>query len=178
MEGKVIKLNKPNIDNAFMQACQNRVSCREYDPNKELSLQQLSELLWCAYGNNRQNKVRKKHHFLAYKTVPSGSAVYPLEIYAVTNKGIYLYDPDNEELHLIKEGNYMKYTGNQAFVPDCTLNIYIIFNYRKRKEFPNERIAGIPKEIATRSALVEAGCVSQNISLYCTLNGLSTVVIR
>ena len=27
-----------NLDNVFMQACQNRVSCREYDPNKELSL--------------------------------------------------------------------------------------------------------------------------------------------
>ena len=176
MAEKVIKLNKPKIEDAFMKGVQERKSCREYDPNKELTIQQISEILWCTYGNNRQNKIRQKHHFLAYKTVPSACGTYPLKIYAVTKKGIYFYDPDNEELRLVKEGNFMKYTGSQAFVPDCSLNIYIIFNYRKRKEFPNERIAGIPKEIATRSALVEAGCVSQNISLYCTLNGLSTVV--
>ena len=67
MAESVIKLNKPELNSDFMKALQTRKSCREYDPNKELTLQELSNLLWCAYGNNRQNKVRKKHHFLAYK---------------------------------------------------------------------------------------------------------------
>ena len=95
-----IKLNKPKLDTDFMKALQTRASCREYDPDKELSLQELSNLLWAAYGNNRQNKVREKHHFLAYKTVPSSCAAYPLELYVVTKKGIYLYIPDNEELKI------------------------------------------------------------------------------
>jgi SagB-type dehydrogenase family enzyme len=178
MAEKIIKLNKPQINNEFMKACQNRVSCRDYDPTKELSLQQLSDLLWCAYGNNRQNKVRQKHHFLAYKTVPSACAAYPLELYAVTRKGIYLYDPDNEELKLIKEGNFMNVTGSQAFVPDSSLNIYIVTNYKKQKEFPNERIANAFKagNTAKHCSLLDAGIVSQNISIYCEINGLKSVV--
>ena len=53
MTEKVIKLNKPQLDTDFMKALQTRCSCREYDPEKELSLQELSNLLWAAYGNNR-----------------------------------------------------------------------------------------------------------------------------
>ena len=47
MTEKVIKLNKPQLDTDFMKALQTRCSCREYDPEKELSLQELSNfLLW------------------------------------------------------------------------------------------------------------------------------------
>ena len=171
MSEQIIKLNKPKLDTDFMKALQTRASCREYDPNKELSLQELSDLLWAAYGNNRQNKVRQKHHFLAYKTVPSSCAAYPLELYVVTKKGIYLYNPDNEELKLIKEGNFMNLTGTQAFVPDCSLNIYIVTNYKKQKEFPNERLSNMFKSNnnAMKHSLIDAGIVSQNISVFCEI---------
>ena len=178
MSEQIIKLNKPKLDTDFMKALQTRASCREYDPNKELSLQELSDLLWAAYGNNRQNKVRQKHHFLAYKTVPSSCAAYPLELYVVTKKGIYLYNPDNEELKLIKEGNFMNLTGTQAFVPDWSLNIYIVTNYKKQKEFPNERLSNMFKSNnnAMKHSLIDAGIVSQNISVFCEIYGLKSIV--
>ena len=178
MAEQVIKLEKPTLDTDFMKALQTRCSCREYDPDKELSLHQLSNLLWAAYGNNRQNKVREKHHFLAYKTVPSSCAAYPLELYVVTKKGIYLYIPDNEELKLIKEGNYMNLSGNQAFVHDCSLNIYFVTNYKKQKEFPNERLSNMFKSNnnAMKHSLIDAGIVSQNISVFCEVYGLKSIV--
>ena len=178
MAEQVIKLNKPQLDTDFMKALQTRSSCREYDPNKELSLQQLSNLLWAAYGNNRQNKVRQKHHFLAYKTVPSSCAAYPLELYVINKKGIYLYIPDNDELKLIKEGNFMSLTGTQSFVPDCSLNIYFVTNYKKQKEFPNERLANMYKtnNNAMKHSLIDAGIVSQNISVFCEIYGLKSIV--
>jgi SagB-type dehydrogenase family enzyme len=130
------------------------------------------------YGNNRQNKVRQKHHFLAYKTVPSSCAAYPLELYVVTKKGIYLYIPDDDELKLIKEGNFMSLTGTQAFVPDCSLNIYFVTNYKKQKEFPNERLANMYKtnNNAMKHSLIDAGIVSQNISVFCEIYGLKSIV--
>lgn len=178
MTEKVIKLNKPQLDTDFMKALQTRCSCREYDPEKELSLQELSNLLWAAYGNNHQNKVRQKHHFLAYKTVPSSCAAYPLELYVVTKKGIYLYLPDDDELKLIKEGNFMNLTGTQAFVPDCSLNIYFVTNYKKQKEFPNERLANMYKtnNNAMKHSLIDAGIVSQNISVFCEVYGMKSIV--
>ena len=46
-------------------------------------------------------KFDKNIIFLAYKTVPSSCAAYPLELYVVIKKAIYLYEPDNEQLKLI-----------------------------------------------------------------------------
>ena len=46
MTEQSIKLNKPKLDTDFMKALQTRASCREYDPEKELSKEQLSNLLW------------------------------------------------------------------------------------------------------------------------------------
>jgi len=52
-----IKLPEPekNIGKPLMQALNERKSSREFS-NKELSLQQLSNLLWAANGFNREDK--------------------------------------------------------------------------------------------------------------------------
>ena len=115
---------------------------------------------------------------MAYKTVPSSCAAYPLELYVVTKKGIYLYLPDDDELKLIKEGNFMNLTGTQAFVPDCSLNIYFVTNYKKQKEFPNERLANMYKtnNNAMKHSLIDAGIVSQNISVFCEVYGMNSIV--
>ena len=72
----------------------------------------------------------------------------------------------------------MNITGGQVFVPDCSLNIYIVANYKKQKEFPNERIANLFKvgNEAFKFALLDAGIVSQNISIFCEVNGLKSLV--
>ena len=96
----------------------------------------------------------------------------------MTKKGIYLYLPDNEELKLIKEGNFMSLTGTQNFVPDCSLNIYFVTNYKKQKEFPNERLANMFKSNnnAMKHSLIDAEIVSQNISVFCEVYGLNSIV--
>ena len=48
-----ITLNPPEIKGELMESIKNRHTSREYNKDKELSLQQLSDLLWVAYGNNR-----------------------------------------------------------------------------------------------------------------------------
>ena len=54
-----------------MESIKNRHTSREYNKNKELSIQQLSDLLWVAYGNNRPKQNIPGHHHGTYKTVAS-----------------------------------------------------------------------------------------------------------
>ena len=96
-EFKDIKLLEPRIEGGmpFLQALHNRKSSRDYTPNKELSLQQISEILYCAYGFNDP----KQEH----RTVASGMTIFPLEVYAVLPNGIYHYEPKEHLLKALKQ---------------------------------------------------------------------------
>lgn len=56
----------------------------------------MSQFLWCTYGfspfidrSGQQNNAVKRH-----RTVPSAHGYYPLQMYAVTEKGIFYYQPN------------------------------------------------------------------------------------
>ena len=63
-----IQLLKPNINKevSLMDAMKNRKTQRDFIPNKPLNLQQISNILWSAYGVNRPD-LPKNHN----RTVPS-----------------------------------------------------------------------------------------------------------
>ena len=62
-------------------------------------------------------------------------------------------------------------TGNQPFVKDAFLNLIYVADYSK-VEKPG------PKPEVTLDAAVSAGCITQNVYLYCATQGLATVVRR
>ena len=159
-----------------MDSIKNRHTSREYNKNKELSLQQLSDLLWVAYGNNRPKQNIPGHHHGTYKTVASACAAYPLVIYVFIKSGIYKYDPDNNKLILIKKGDFREKSGQQGFVKDAALNINIFFNHKAHSEFPNEGTRNwLMSGNSMKMACMDCGYISQNIYLYCSLHGLNTV---
>ena len=175
---KTIKLLKPRIEGELMKTLQNRKSYREFN-DKDIPLQELSELLWAAYGNNRQNKERKPHTFLAYKTVPSFCAAYMfLEgFFIFTKKAIYKYDTDKNELHLIKEGDYREKAGAQDFVKTASMNIVLFadFNLMKNHPAPHPRELFKDDLVCMKAACYDAGYISQNVYLYCTLHGMKSI---
>ena len=87
-----IQLNNPEIKGELMESIKNRHSSRNYSTSKDLTLQQISDLLWVSYGNNRKKENLEGHHHGTYKTVPSACAAYPLEIFAFMKTGVYKYD--------------------------------------------------------------------------------------
>jgi len=172
-----ITLNNPEIKGELMESIKNRHTSRVYDKNKDLSLQQLSDLLWVAYGNNRKKDNIEGHHHGTYKSVPSACAAYPLEIFAFMKNGAYKYDPDNNKLILIKEGDFREKTGAQSFVKDACLNICMFFNAKKHKEFPNEGTKNwlMSNQNSLKMACMDCAYVSENIYLYCSLHKINTV---
>ena len=167
-----IKLLEPRIEGGMplFQALHSRKSYKNYTPSKELSLQQISEILYCAYGFNDPKS--------GHRTVSSGMSVFPLDIYVVLPKGIYHYEPKENILKALKKGDYMEKTGRQDFVKDGSMTL--IFYSNTDKKLDNEKIMkfyeGTPKETRNQWADIEVGFACQNIYLYCTSENLKSCV--
>lgn len=85
---KEIRLNSPTAKrgSSVMEALKNRHSTREFAA-RELSLQDLSDILWAANGINRPDGKR---------TAPSAMNSQDVRIYICLPQGCYVYDPQNQ----------------------------------------------------------------------------------
>ncbi|MBO7299031.1 MAG: SagB/ThcOx family dehydrogenase [Kiritimatiellae bacterium] len=143
----------------LMEALSKRQSIREYDYSKEISEQILAELLWATCGENRADGKRTAGSTLNKQSV---------SVYAVLEKGIYLYIPEENALKLVLEGDYREKTGMQPFVKDAAVNIVFVGDEKK---------LGVSNPTDSMLMLgVDAGLMSQNLYLYCASKGLGTVV--
>ncbi len=85
-----IKLPKPKPGGgaSVSTALQRRKTTREIS-DKKLPLQVLSNLLWAAYGVNRE----KGPFEIPGRTAASASNSQEIDLYVLTEKGVYIYDP-------------------------------------------------------------------------------------
>ena len=158
---KVIKLFKPNLQRqgTVMKALSDRCSTREFS-TKTLSVQDLSDLLWAANGINRPESEKR--------TAPSAMNKQDIDIYVVLPQGVYLYNPQAHELALINEGDYRAAVGGrQTWVLDAPLSIVLVSDL--------SRFGAEEKKHFRTMAAMDAGIVSQNISLFCASANLATV---
>ncbi len=144
---------------SLMQSLQARQSIRNY-ADRALSNQDLSNLLWAAWGINRpQNDGR---------TVPRWRDAYLLNIYLIRADGAWLYEPKSHQLLFHMEGDLREQTTTgQPFVATAPLNLVYAFDTAKMGN------ATDAEKNATSGAT--AGVTGQNVYLYCASAGLATV---
>ncbi len=158
-----IALDKPQLDKGMplMQALKNRKSSRQFSDQK-LSKTHLSEILWAADGVNRDDGKR---------TAPSAMNKRLVDVYAVIEEGIYLYDPGKHQLMPVAQGDFRKTAGTQPFVHSAPLNLIYVADY--------DRLTGMPRQPEESDkaawACLEAGHKAQNVYLYCASEGLAAV---
>ncbi len=143
----------------LMQVLAERHSSREYT-DKALSEQQLSNMLWAAWGINRENG---KH------TAPSSRNKQEMEVYMSTDDGLFLYLPEKHALKKIHDKDIRAKTGGQAFVDDAPVNLIFVADYRKAGN-------NVTADDYRCTSGTNAGFMSQNVYLYCASEGLATVV--
>jgi nitroreductase len=132
----------------LMEALSKRSSSREFS-TADLDNQTLSNLLWAAWGFNRESK----------RTAPSASDKQELSLYVVLKSGAYLYDAKANKLVQKAKGDLRAKTGKQDFVATAPVNIVFVEDKGKQG-----------------MGAVDSGFISQNIYLYCASEGLATVV--
>jgi len=148
-----INLPAPNKTGGkpLMQALNERKSIRSYQ-DKELTSQQLSDLLWAANGFNRDDK----------RTAPTANNRQELELYVTTKNGVYFYDARNHLLKEVKKGDQRAQAGTQDFVARAALNLIFVSDMEKAS--------------SREYAYTNCGFVAQNVYLYCASEGLGSVV--
>lgn len=164
--GKMIDLPLPSYkgDISLEEAIVKRRSIRRFE-NKELTLVEISQLLWAAYGiTDKKNNLRSS---------PSAGAIYPMEIFLVKSDGVFKYLPDEHKLRLINNidirRDLAKASFNQGFILQAPISIVICAVYSKIKSRYGER--------GVRYAHLEAGHIAQNIQLQSVALGLGSVCV-
>lgn len=140
-----------------MQAFSKRKSVRNFS-NKELNEQELSNLLWAACGVNRED---------GRITAPSCLNYQEIRLFVFDKNGVSEYISANHTLEQIVKGDYRALVaGPQEFAKEAPISLVMIADMTK---------FGDMKERSHMMASVDAGIVSQNISIACAGLGLATV---
>ena len=158
-DAKTIKLPEPKMDGGkpLMEVLKERKTIRSFSTEK-LSDQVLSNLLWAAWGVNRPDGRR---------TSPSASNMQEIEIYVAKEDGLYLFDAKEHSLELVLEEDLREKTGTQKFVKEVPVNLVYVADFARMK------LTGQMKEFYSAA---DTGFISQNVYLFCTSEGLGTVV--
>ncbi len=154
-ELEAVKLKAPNKDRGLtvMQALAVRASVREWSDQK-LSLRDLSDLLWAADGVNRPDEGKR--------TASSAMNAQDIDIYVFMEEGVYLYDAFNQILNPVCPGDFRSLPGKTA----APVNLVLISDISRFR-------AGNDSLKLTWAAM-DAGIVSQNISVFCAATELVT----
>lgn len=169
-----IELQAPAESGAtLLQALRARSSVRSYTAD-ELTVEQLSGILWAAAGENRPGTGKL--------TAPSAMALYPIRTYAVLPGGIYLYDSATHSLARVAEGDHRQLAGLQDFVYTAPLNIMYVADmavfgdkWSSGAAKPEDSKGGMPESDILRVCALDAAGYCQNANLWAAGNGLGAV---
>ncbi|MDZ7634462.1 MAG: nitroreductase family protein [Bacteroidales bacterium] len=107
----------------LMDALNERQSARSF-ADTDLSLQQLSDLLWAAWGINRPADGKR--------TAPSSHNRQEMDVYVVLKTGLFLYDAGGNLLKQIHNRDIRALTGTQDFPATAPVNLVYVADLAKR----------------------------------------------
>jgi nitroreductase len=136
----------------LMEALANRTSARAYDA-RELSSQQLADLLWAGFGVNRPDGKR---------TAPSANNKQEIEIYVLLPQGAFVYDAPKNQLREILGADVRPSVGRV----DAPVILVYVADLAKRGDSGDGR---------RNVAATDSGFIGQNVYLFCASEGLATV---
>ncbi len=187
-----LRLLLPAIRNASMtltEAVEQRREATSFSGS--LSRQELSQLLWSAYGfsYNIDEAQTERNNIVRHRTVPSAHGYYPLKIYVVTADGVYRYLPGLYRYYMwdlpvvhgliplrtgdfregVAEASSMEDIGSAPAILVSTLNIQM-----------TEGMIGLPDDLSDERFrwlwYYEAGAAAHNVLLEATAWGCTANV--
>jgi nitroreductase len=188
-ELQAIKLSEPNKTRGLpvMQALSLRASVREWS-DKDVTLQDLSDLLWAANGINRPDSKKR--------TAASAMNAQDIDIYVFRKDGAYLYDAANQTLNPVAAGDHREEIMTRAggpggprgqkpagapaskpgekpaakppMGPPSPAPVLLIL------VSDQSRFRGGSPEMKLEWGAIDTGIVSANISIFCAGTGMAT----
>ena len=131
----------------LMEAIAQRQSARDYDTTRAIDDQTLAEILWVAWGKNPHGK----------RTIPTSRNLQNMQLFVLTPTGTWEYDGMAHKLIKINDKNLIPLCERQDFVKNAPLHLLYTC-------------------LDDRGGENHVGSAYQNVYLYCTSRGLSTVI--
>ena len=148
---EIQKLPQPDLSQttpSLMELLNTRQSERIYDKDKKIDDQTLSEILWAAYGINKNEK----------RTIATARNEQNMKVFVLRQDGIWYYNGYENQLEKISDENAIPFTAEQqAFVNDAP--IHLVYT-SSDQHWGHDH----------------AGSAYQNVYLYATAKGLATVI--
>lgn len=153
-----------------------RTSARAF-AGEPIELAQLAKVLFMSYAVTRTNE--GTHFPRPFRIVPSGGALYPLELYvaavrvAELEAGLYHYDPEDHSLDVLRVGDEIDRVAGFFFQPELAAqaaSIVFVSAVFQRSDFKYG-------DRAYRFVLLEAGHLGQNAVLCAEGMGLAAATI-
>jgi SagB-type dehydrogenase family enzyme len=160
-EVEIVRLPPPEQTGGrpLMEVLRDRQSIREFGPGA-LSDQELSNLLWAAFGINRQAT--------AHRTAPSAMNSQEIDLYVGRADGWWRYQASSNVLEQIAAEDVRSRLRGQPYVTQAPLLLVFVADFaRMPKAQPADRLF---------YAAADTGFISQNVYLYCASRRLATVV--
>jgi SagB-type dehydrogenase family enzyme len=165
LSGQKVDLPKPNLDKGFSitksLSLRKSAAAQDFQKSKDMSLVEISELLWAANGINRPSEGKR--------TAPSAVNAQDVEVYVLAKTGAYLYDAKTHSLKLVSNTDLRTLgAGSQeafASAPIILLLVADVSKFSHGDDTSRQKLGAM-----------DAGIVSQNISLLCSGTGLITRV--
>ena len=151
-----IKLPEPDFKKPIIQALKNQRSIKSFD-DKDLSDQELSEVLWAAFGINRPET--------GGRTAPSGGNSQETDIYVILKKGTYLYNPQEHRLDLVTNENLQSILVTQVYAKSVPVHLAYVANLNK-----------FTQKLPIEYTMMHSGSIAQNVNIYCASVGLGSVM--
>ena len=164
-ELKTIKLLPPQKEGGMplMQALNERQTTRTFTEER-LTPQQLSDLLWAAWGINRADQKKR--------TAPSAMNYQEMDVYVALPGGLYLYVAETNTLKMINNKDLRKTTGTQSYVNNAALNLVYVADMGRAGKKEGVKI----DDSDLLMSYSDAAFMAQNVYLYCASANLGCVV--
>jgi nitroreductase len=165
----------------LMEALNERKSTRSFS-GKKLSQQMLSNLLWAAFGQNREMIISesKVSSGRPGRTAPSGMNLQKIDIYVALAEGVFVYESSTHRLLPVLAKDIRETVNRLPIAADAAVGLIYVEDSDKTVQRP----AGAPPSGAPSASAgtqprnstseVDAGFIGQNVYLFCVSEGLGT----
>ncbi len=160
-----MNLPNPNLDGSISlgKIVAARRSWRDFR-HRPLTLEQIGQLAWSAQGQDIKSK---------YRTTPSAGATYPLELFVVTEQGVFSYLPSKHALERLMNQDVRSALASAAwgqdFIEDAPLTLVFAAEFDRTTRRYGQR--------GVRYVYMEAGHAAQNVHLQAEAIGLGSVAV-
>lgn len=139
--------------------------------SENLTIQELSQLLWAAYGYTNVT-----HGTSYHRTTPSAHGIYPLVIFISNSSGVFQYFPENHSVLEILQGDrrldIVNASSNQSWAANAPAIFLIAYNSSY-----NRGNTGDGGTLSHEFIEVDAGAVIQQLCLEASAWNLSAILI-